>query len=409
MIAFAMNQSWRKCVMGKSWLLCALLGTMAWGQAPPSGPPPAPATPAAPVDTSASVPDNAPVLTIEGVCPPQPKPAAAKSAAAKPDSTKASASPADCKTVITKAQFEQLANNLAPNITPQMKKQLASVLPRLMAMANDAKKQGLDKTPEYKERVKFRTMQVLAEELQQNIQEKATKVPDADIEKYYKDHPENFEQYNLDRLFVPRTRQAAELKSEPGKNEKLTEEDQKAKEAAEKAEAEQSEQAMTKLADDLRARAAAGEDFLKLQKEAFEAAGMKIESPTVNLPSTRRTSVAPSHAAVFDLKPGEVSPVISDAGGHYVYKLNSKTEEPLDQAKTEIHGRLQNERMRESMDKLNSSFKVETNEAYFGPGGAGAMPPRPIRPGQGIGRGSAPSGAASQPPTPPQSPAAKPN
>lgn len=391
--------------MGKSWLLCALLATMAWGQA---APPPAPATPPAPVDTSASVPANAPVLTIEGVC--APKPAAITGAAAKPSSAKTS-EPADCKTVITKAQFEQMANNLAPNITPQMKKQLASVLPRLMAMADDAKKQGLDKTPQYKERVKFRTMQVLAEELQQNIQEEAAKVPDADIEKYYKDHPENFELYNLDRIFVPRTKQIADLKNEPAKNEKLTEDEQKAKEAADKAKFEEGEQAMTKLADDLRAQAAAGGDFLKLQKEAFEAAGMKIESPTVNLPSTRRASLPPAHAAAFDLKPGEVSQVINDAGGHYIYKLNSKTETPLEQAKAEIKGRLQSERMREQMDKLNSSFKVETNEAYFGPGGAGAMPPRSGRPMPGMRPGTPPAGAASQPPAPPadQPPAAKPN
>src|SRR6201988_1046881 len=194
-----------------------------------------------------------------------------------------------------------------------MKKQLAGVLPRLMAMADDAKKQGLDKTPQYKERVKFRTMQVLAEALQQKIQEEAAKVPDADIEKYYKEHPENCEQYNLDRIFVPRSKQDTDLKNEPGKNEKLTEDEEKAKEAAEKAKKEAVQQAMTKLADDLRARAAAGEDFIKLQKEAFEAAGMKIESPTVNLPSTRRNSLAPAHAAVFELKAGEVSPVISDA------------------------------------------------------------------------------------------------
>jgi peptidyl-prolyl cis-trans isomerase C len=397
--------------MGKSWLLCALLATMARGQA---APPNAPTTPPAPVDTSASVPANAPVLTIEGVCAPQPKPAAAKGATAKPASEKTSASKssAECKTVITKAQFEQLANNLAPNITPQMKKQLASVLPRLMAMADDARKQGLDKTPQYQERVKFRTMQVLAEALQQKIQEEAAKVPDADIEKYYKEHPEDFEQYSLDRIFVPRTKQEAELKTEPGMNEKLTEDEQKAKEAADKAKEEEGQQAMTKLADDLRTRAAAGEDIIKLQKEAFEAAGMKIESPTVNLPSVRRTALSPAHAAVFDLKLGEVSPVISDAGGHYIYKLNSKTEVPLEQAKGEIRSRLQNERMRESMDKLNSSFKVETNEAYFGPGGPGAMPPRPGHPNMpGMRPGTPPAGATSPAPTPPadQPPATKPN
>src|SRR6201997_497090 len=207
--------------MGKSWLLCVLLATMAWGQA---APPPTPATPSAPIDTSASVPANAPVLTIEGVCAPPPKPAAAKGTTAK---TPTSTPSAGCKTVITKAEFEQLANNLAPNITPQMKKQLAGVLPRLMAMADDAKKQGLDKTPQYKERVKFRTMQVLAEQLQQNIQEEAAKVPDPDIEKSYKDHAESFEIYNLDRIFVPRSKQATELKNEPAKNEKLSEDQQK--------------------------------------------------------------------------------------------------------------------------------------------------------------------------------------
>jgi hypothetical protein len=60
------------------------------------------------------------------------------------------------------------------------------------------------------------------------------------------------------------------------------------------------------LAESLRARAAAGEDFAKLQKEAFEAAGMKMDSPTVTMPKVRRTGLPPAHAAVFDLKVGEV-------------------------------------------------------------------------------------------------------
>src|SRR5947209_8123167 len=126
--------------MRMSWLLCVLVTTLAWGQAMPGGPPTAqPGAPAAP-DTSASVPANAAVITIEGVCPPAAKAATAKGAAAdaaKPatKTSPAKMSGAGCKTVITKAEFEKLANNLAPNITPQMKKQLAGVLPRLIAMS----------------------------------------------------------------------------------------------------------------------------------------------------------------------------------------------------------------------------------------------------------------------------------
>ena len=403
--------------MGKSWLVCVLLGTMAWGQAAPSGPPP-PQPAQAPVDTSASVPADAAVITVVGVCPPQPKPAAATATSPKPATAAktpaAKTPPADCKTVITKAQFEKLASAVAPSLTPQVKKQLASVLPGVIGMSSEAKKEGLDKTEQFKQTVELAKMQILTTELRRKIQEDAAKISPADIETYYKDHIDTFEQFNLDRLFVPRTKQPdAEPKEEEEKDEKLTDEAKKAKEAQEKAKADDAVQAMSKLAESLRARAAAGEDIVKLQKEAFEAAGMKIESPTVNLPSVRRAALSPAHAAVFDLKPGEVSQVISDAGGHYIYKLNSKDRLTLEQATTEIRSKLQNDRTREMMEKVNNSFKVQTNDAYFGPGGVGAAPPprlpRPMpmpqtQPGPS-GIGTTPP--AAQPQTPP--PAAKPN
>lgn len=396
--------------MGKIWALCIFVGTLAWGQTPQSTPraaqpAPAPAANQAKLptqDESASVPDTAAVITINGVCATPAKPPAAKAAAAKPTTGTKSASTADCKTVITKAQFEKLASGLSPNgsLNPQLKGRLASQMPTLIAMSTQAKKQHMDQTEQYKETLKFVQMEILASELQRKLQSEAADVPEADIQQYYNDHKADFEQYNVDRLFVPRTKQPQpNLKDEGDNNAKPTEEEVKAKQAAERAKAEAAEQDMTKLADDLHARAAAGEDFKKLQKEAFEAAGMKIESPTVNLANVRRTGLAPGHAAVFDLKPGEVSQVISDAGGHYIYKMNSNAEMPLDQVKNEIHSRLQGERIREMMDKLNGSYKVERNEAYFGPAGApGGMPPRPM----GARPGSVPPPAAA----PQQAPAA---
>jgi chemotaxis protein histidine kinase CheA len=407
-----MDQSWRKSLMGKSWLMCVLLGTLAWGQAAPSAPPPPQPAQAPAADTSASVAPDAAVITVIGVCPAAPKPAAAQGTAAKPaTATKAAETKtpaADCKTVITKAQFEKLASAVAPNLTPQVKKQLAGVLPRFIGMSSEAKKQGLDKTDQFKQTVEFAKMQILTTELQRKVQDEAAKIPPAEIETYYKEHADTFEQFNVDRLFVPRTKQPeAEAKEEDEKDEKLSDEAKKAKEAAEKAKADEAEQAMTKLAETLRARAAAGEDIVKLQKEAFEAAGMKIESPTVNLPNIRRTGLPQGHAAVFDLKPGEVSQVISDSGGHYIYKLNSKDHVSLEQATNEIHNKLQNDRTREMLDKLNNSFKVETNEAYFGPGGVGAAPP-PRLPRPRSMPQTVPPGQPQTPP-PAQPPAAKPN
>jgi len=416
--------------MRKRWLLCALLGTLVWGQGAPGTPPaaqpgaaPGMAQPQAPApDTSASVAPTAAVITVNGVCAPRPKAASAPgtgaktATTAKPATTAKTAASGECKTVVTKEEFERLLKGVAPAPSPQVKKQLESVLPRFIAMSSQAQKEGLDKTPEFEEMMKFAKMQILTQELTRKIQQQAAEVPDTEIEDYYKSHPEAFEQFNLERLFVPRTRQIPNDPKEADASEKLTDDQKKAKDAAEKAKQDEAEQAMSKMAEDLRTRAAAGEDFQALQKEAFAAAGMKIESPTVKLPAVRRTGLPVAHAGVFDLKPGDVSQVINDSGGHYIYKLEAKSEIPLEQAKQEIHNTLVNQHTREMMDKVNNSYKADPNEAYFGPGGATPpMPhlpnrlpqvrqPAPGTPAQGA-PGQAPP--ASQPPA--QDPSAKPN
>ena len=95
--------------MRMKWLVCVLLGTLAWGQAarsaPPPQPAPAPMSQPTPADTSASVPDDAAVLTVTGVCDSPQKPPAGSATG-------------DCKTIITKAEFESLVNTLAPNANP---------------------------------------------------------------------------------------------------------------------------------------------------------------------------------------------------------------------------------------------------------------------------------------------------
>ena len=431
--------------MRKSWLLCVLIGTMAWGQAQPAPAPaekpgasataapqaapaqgnmPAPAGgEAQPPAPAAEAPENAIVLTIYGVCPPTSTAAASKTAAGKTAASKAFAAkkPADCKTTITRSEFEKMAKGLSPSptITPQLKRQLSGALPKFMAMSQAAKAQGLEQTEGYKETLKFARMQILTTQLQRKVQDEANNVPETEIAKYYKANPEAYEQFSLDRLFVPRYKQETAEKSTS--EEKLTDEQQKAKEAADKAKQEQGEQELKKLAETLRERAASGEDFTKLQKEAFEAAGMKMDSPNVNLPKVRRTGLPPAHVAVFDLKAGEVSQVITDNGGNYIYKVASKEVLPLDQVKEEIHNALKSQRMKDMMDKYTNSYHADTNEAYFGPPvptgpGGRPMPPRPRPnlpppPAQGQPQPQAAPPAANPPAQPPaqQAPPSKPN
>jgi hypothetical protein len=434
---FLKYQSWRNIFMRKSWLVCVLMGTMAggmlvsgsaaWGQAPQGAtpaPPPAQSQPPqneapnagagmkpapAAATPAVEIPENAPVLTITGVCPAPATTASKTAAAGKTTATKNAAAkkPADCKTVITRKEFEKIAAGLSPNVTPQLKRQLATALPKFMAMSEAAKKEGLEKTDTYKQTLEIAKMQILTTQLQRHVQDEADKVPPQEVEDYYKKNPEAYEEFSLDRLFIPRNKQ---MEADKDTDEsKMTPEQIKAKADAEKAKQDQGQKDLDQLAEALQKRAAAGEDFVKLQKEAYDASGMKMENPTINLPSVRRTGLPPGQQTVFDLKVGEVSPVISDNGGHYIYKVVSKNQMPLDEkTKVEIHNTLKTQRLKEKMDKYQNSYKVDQNDAYFGP--ANALGGRPGPPHMGM-RPSTPApqpGPASGSPSSGNSPSASP-
>ncbi len=360
-------------------LVCLLLGGLAWGQAakpasPPAATPqssaPAMNEPAEPKQPDPSkVPADAPVITIAGMCKNAP-------------SDKASSDP-NCKTVITKSEFEALVDAVAPNLPAPSRRQLANRYAIGLVMSNEAEKMGLDKGPHYEEMLKISRMQVLAGELQKAMQEKASNVPDADIQKYYDDNKAAYEEADLKRIFVPKNKQM-----EPPKV-KLTEEQEKKRQA-------DGEAAMKAEADKLHARAAAGEDWSKLQDEAFQAAGYKAKAPNVDMGKVRRSGLPPSQAPqVFDLATGKVSPVIEDTSGYFIYKMGEKDTEPLDKVKEEIHNTLRAQRMQDSMQQVQQSATTTLNDEYFGgeqaPGAEMMGPGHPMPPGM-------------KPPTPPNGP-----
>lgn len=417
--------------------MCVLMGALAWGQAQPGATPPGAAPPAHPaqapgnsapkapatLDTADSVPQDAVVLTIEGVCAPQTRPAAAKTAAAKtgtaPAKPAAKAAPAECKTKITRAEFEALESALSPRVTPQLKRQLETAYPPILAFAQAAHKQGLDKGKRFETLMAFYRAQVLSNELKRTITDDASKISDEDVDKYYHEHLAVYQQFNLDRVFVPHFQKPASEAKTAEKDDKDDKDDKDAKvnpeDQQEKKKAEQ-EQEEVKLAESLRTRAVGGEDFVKLQKDAYDAAGMKMDPPSINMPKVRRNALPPGQVSVFELKEGETSQVIGDTGGHYIYRVKAIEQMPLDdQLKNEIHGMLQGQRQRDGMDKYQKSFTVVPNEAYFGPSGPSGMPPGapPMRnmpmPAPRKPPTSANPSAPSQTQPPAQPPAAPPN
>ncbi len=331
-------------------LVCLLLAGMTWAQtpntttAPATAPSPAAAqTDKAPAAQAAEVPPDAPVITIQGLCDGADKTAA------------------DCKTVITRADFEHLVDTVAPKLPPPARKQFANRYANALIMSKEAEKEGLDKTPKFDEMMKLTRMQLLQQALGQSVQEKAAQVPDKDIEDYYKANQPAFEQFHLVKLYVPRHKEPL-----PG-GPKLSDDAQKKRD-------EVGEAAMKKLAESLRTRLAAGEDADKLEKEAYTAARNKMTPPTTKLDNIRHNMLPPDQAPVFDLKAGEVSKVMEDENGFIIFKMLSKEELPLEKVHDEIRNTLRSQRIQEGMQAAQKSATATLNDAYFSVPGAAPVP-----------------------------------
>ena len=300
----------------------------------------------APKVPASQVPPTAAVITIQGLCP-------SPAATGKTGTAKTAAKPASqagCKTVITRAQFEKLADALNPQMPLPTKKQLAEAYPRLLLFAQKARAMGLDKEPQFQEMMRFATLQLLAQNLTRSIQKKAANISDAQVTKYYQDNPTRFQQVELLRIFIPKSKQHA---PEAGAT------------APPKVDTAADEAAMKAVAEKIHSDAAGGGDFQKLQQQAFEAAGIKSQSPNVNLGKLTREGLPTNHQKVFELQAGQVSELLDDPGGYYIYKVASKQMVPLEQAKGEIRNLLQQQTFRQQMEAMIGAVKPELNQAYF--------------------------------------------
>lgn len=336
------------------WICLLSVATVAWGQAAkPAARPAAPkaataSTAATNGADAAKIAPGTPVITIPGLCDNAP--------AGKAKAT-------DCKTVVTRAEFDQLVNTVAPTMASAARKQLATQYGMALVMVHKAHQMGLDQGPKFQELMRIARIGVLTKELSQNLQEQASHVSDKEIQDYYRNNQAAFEEVDLQRIFIPRSKSLADSKDKPADEES-------------KKRQQESEDTLKKLAETLRTRAAAGEDFDKLQDEAAAAAEFKGKPPT-KLGKVRRTSLPPDQAQIFSLKPGETSQLIATPSGSLVYKVGEKDTLPLDRVRDEILSTFKSQRMQEALQTIQQSATPQLNEKYFAEGTAGVSQATP--------------------------------
>ena len=276
--------------------------------------------------TGVAVSPSEAVITVPGIC----------------DSR--STNSGSCVTVITREQFENLLSGLSEAGQPLRKDQtkaLAEAYSGFLAYAAATRKSGIEDSPQFREFVKYQNLRVLAGLYKHILEEKYKSPAQEDIAGYYQQHTKDFEEVNLRRLMIPKNNPGAKDQEEYKKN-------------------------SLQLAHDMHERAAKGEDFDDLEKEAYKALGLTIAPPGTQIGKRRRATLVPEEAEeIFSLKPGEASKLETENSSYVVYKVDSKRTIPIDQVKDEIARLLSRERMDNALKAVKESMHPELNPKYF--------------------------------------------
>ena len=238
-----------------------------------------------------------------------------------------------CETVITKEDFDSLIAALDPHMPESNRLFLATEYAKLLVLGNEAERLKLDQDPTFKQLMAFTRLQLLERQLVRQLEQQASQISQADISGYYREHLTDFGEGSFLKIYIP-------------KEGKWTSSEQ---------------------AELIQKRAAGGEDFGKLQQEVWTAQGRPSGAPTTQTGTIRRSNLTVTFQKIFDLRPGEVSSLISDSGGYYVYKLLTKEAVPEQTVSSEIRTVMANQRLQERISKLRSAVMISVNEDYFGP------------------------------------------
>ena len=222
---------------------------------------------------------------------------------------------------------------------PQGRATLLKRMAQVIALADLARADGLDKDEGIRMQIEYNANEILAAEVMDELINKI-EVTDDDIKLYYLKHEEEFrfpETVKVRHILVAVQRGA-------------TDNDRKA--AREKAEG-------------LLKRIKEGEDFAKLASEFSNDAASKSKGEELGF-FPRGRMPKPFEDVAFSLKPGEVSDIIDTPYGYYILRLEEKKgagvrtlEEARDQIREKLLELMKKEKTQDLVDKALKERGVE--------------------------------------------------
>ncbi len=332
---------------------------------------PAPKAPAA-KKPGASAPANAGgsaiVMYVPGLCNLQgPPPVPAQPVTKLPPGGTPDEKP-QCFRTVTKDEFEMLVKRLGPQAERAPKEKIAEYYARALALENEGRKRGLTNQKDVQFAIWMGRVQALSEALQDQLHQEYGNVPDSEVTAYYDAHKQDFDEATIKRVVIPKPQKPAEAaKTEEKPGAPAAPSTAKPTQNLEPA-YEQQVTARKALAEQLLARAKAGDDLNKLQKEAFEAAKIQEAPAEAEGATIHRGQLPPTHdEKVFATKDGQFTDLIEEPSAYMFYKVEKRRVQPESEVAGEIKREIENQKKDVVVRKMFDSVKPILNPAFFQP------------------------------------------
>jgi parvulin-like peptidyl-prolyl isomerase len=207
-------------------------------------------------------------------------------------------------------------------------------------LAKIAESQKLDQESPYKERLRYSREAVLMQSLMDRRMN-ATPIDDGEIQELYEQKGGADPQYRTKVLYVSFVAEGKEGRPE--------------------AEAK-------KKADELRAQAATGGDFVALVKEHSEDQTSRDKDGDYPVMRQGDPLPEPVKKAIFALKPGELTEPIRQANGFYIFRLEKIDTKPLSEVREQIVNQIRQERFAAWFQEVQQSLDIQfQNEELLAP------------------------------------------
>jgi hypothetical protein len=254
----------------------------------------------------------------------------------------------------TAAEYERIVAALPPQFRATLdslgKKGFAEQFANLYGLSMEGEKRQLDEGEAFQRMLEFERRVLLAQVTMNALATESAMVGDEEVDYYYQSHASDFEQVKATGIYIPF--------APPTSGSTGTVQTTSAMPAL-------TDQQAQRKAMELRARIQSGQDMAALAKT-------ESKHPTASQGGDfgyfgRSHPELPSGivSSIYTMQPRQVSAPIKHGNGYFIFRLEEKRLQPLEEIRQAIQASLSIQKVNRRIEGLKEGYAVELNPNYF--------------------------------------------